>query len=294
MLTRLSLRKALELVGVDPRAFWGVQPITPDRIFWPTLREAPEGKPTRLEFHHAVGVVENLVLGTDNILITSPTVEPVPGPQAYSAGYPVASWGRRATKAIIIGERLFIGDAELTPVNEMVLIDWINAYQTFVDQLGKKPVLMEVRISCPQCRAAYNVFPIIGYTTDEVSMLVDPWEIISPSAYVDVRGPISPVQANWGTVQVWGYVGTVVEHHGELSQSSIACEPGQSATPLIYSGVERPDIWLRILAGYMPNVCSMSNLFRNWAQIVENITPTAWGATFGAIEAWAMRASIRE
>lgn len=291
MLTRLSLRKALELVGVDPRAFWGVQPIMPDRIFWPTLREAPEGKPTRLEFQRAVEVAEGLVLGSDNIWITSPTIEPVPGPQAYVAANPVASWGRRATKAVIVGERLFIGDAELTPVNEMVLIDWINAYQTFVDQYGK-PILMEVRISCPQCRAAYNVFPVIGYTTDEVSMLVDPWEIISPSVYVDVRGPIAPVQANWGTVQVWGYVGTVVAHHGELSQLGAACESGK--LPLIYSGVERPEIWLRILAGYMPNVCSVSNVIRVWAQIVENVTPTAWGATFGAIEAWAMRSSIRE
>lgn len=289
MLTRLSLRRALELIGVDPRAFWGVQPTMPDRIFWPTPREAPEGKPTRLEFQRAVEVVERLVLGSDNIWITSPTIEPAPGPQVRYAGQTTASWARRAIQLAIQGERKFIGTALLTPVNGRVLIDWVEPYYNFVETARTKPLLQELVLSCSACHDAYNSFPIICYLGgEEVGIMVDPWEVIAPSVYVDVRGPIPPTNFSWGTVDVWGYIGKALGHHGEI------VPPGQCDTVLVYSGIERPEIWLRILAGYLPNVCGASNLVRFWAQITDPLTVTGWGGTVGAVEAWSMRATIRE
>lgn len=297
MLTRLNLRAALELVGVDPRAFWGVNPITPDRMFWPTLAESPEGTPTRMEFRRAVEAAERLVLGSENLWITSPTMETPPGPRALSAGQPVATWTRRAVRKVISGSRAFIGTAQLTPLNERVLIDWVNPYQDFVTaNNGQAPLLQEVVVTCPQCREAYNPFPILAYVDgQEVSLVVEPYEVIAPSTYVDVRGPVSADQSNWGTVEVWGYIGTELEYAGELLPKSTdrVCGAGQADKVFVYSGVERPEIWLRLTAAYMPNVCGASHLFRQWAQPVEG-SATPWGASFGAYEAYHMRATIRE
>lgn len=222
-----------------------------------------------------------VVLQLADLYVTSPTIEPFPQRYSYRIGTPASMRCRKHTRLVFIGERLAVGQAMLTLLpSGNVLADWMAPYQQFVTDHGK-PILQELIIEYQAGEEPYAPFPVIDIVPGiDSTAILSPYELIRPDLYIDVRGPISPVEANFGLVQVWGYVGQTVD----VNADTVA--PGDGL--LAYSGIEWPDIWLRLVAPVLGNACGADHLIRQWAALPETLVPTSLGATVGASEAWEM------